>query len=62
MQSGAPHWALSSGVIKAFKHHHPLSLHMSALQSEFVRRLVGYMFSLLFALFFFFPPVFTIFH
>lgn len=33
MQRGTPHWALSSGVIKAFKHRHPLSLHMSALQS-----------------------------
>lgn len=50
MQSAMPHWALSSGVIKAFKHRHPLSLHMSALQSVFVRRLVGYMFSLSFAL------------
>lgn len=32
MQSTTPHWALSSGVIKAFKHRHPLSLHMSALR------------------------------
>lgn len=36
MQSATPQWAPSSGVIKAFKHHHPLSLHMSALQSVFV--------------------------
>lgn len=40
MQSATPHWALSSGVIKAFKHHHPLSLHMSALQTVFVKRAV----------------------
>lgn len=37
--------ALSSGVIKAFKHRHPLSLHMLALQSVFAGRLVGNMFS-----------------
>ena len=42
MQSATPHWALSSGVIKAFKHRHPLSLHMSALQSVFVTRLALY--------------------
>lgn len=34
MQSAAPHWALSAGVIKAFKRRHPLSLHMSAPQSD----------------------------
>lgn len=28
------HWALSSGVIKAFKHRPPLSLHMSALRTS----------------------------
>lgn len=50
MQSATPHWAVSSGVIKAFKHRHPLSLHMSALQSVFVRKLVGYMFSQSFTL------------
>lgn len=41
--------AVSSGVIKAFKHRHPLGLHMSALQSVFVRRLPVYMFRLPFA-------------
>ena len=50
MQSATARWALSSGVIKAFKHRRPLSLHMSALRPVFVRLLVGYMFPLSFAL------------
>lgn len=52
MQSATPHWALSSGVIKAFKHHHPLSLHMSALQTVFVKGLFSPSFTLSPCLFF----------
>lgn len=53
MQSATPHWALSGGVIKAFKHHHPLSLHMSALQHSGV-----HVISIVLPCLFFFPSLF----